>query len=81
LFDIESIEAVMGRKPKTIGPRARDPGAFKSVLVRINAEGWRALKMLAIENDATLNALAVEAFNDLLKKHGKRQLVENPLLD
>jgi hypothetical protein len=81
LFDIESIEAVMGRKPKTIGPRAHDPGAFKSVLVRINAEGWRALKMLAIENDATLNALAVEAFNDLLKKHGKRQLVDNPLLD
>jgi hypothetical protein len=60
----------MGRKPKTTGPRARDPGAFKSVLVRINADGWRALKMLA-----------VEAFNDLLKKRGKRQSVENPLLD
>jgi hypothetical protein len=28
-----------------------------------------------------LNALAVEAFNDLLKKHGKRASVENPLLD
>jgi len=26
-----------------------------------------------IEKDAPLNALAVEAFNDLLKKHGKRQ--------
>src|SRR5882672_9776435 len=26
----------------------------------------------------TLNALAVEAFNDLLMKHGKRQNVENP---
>ena len=37
--------------------------------------------LLAVENDATLNALAVEAFNDLLKKHGKRQSVENPLLD
>jgi hypothetical protein len=60
----------MGRKPKTIGRRARDPGTFKSVLVRINADGWRALKMLA-----------VEAFNDLLKKHGKRQSVDNPLLD
>jgi hypothetical protein len=24
---------------------------------------------------------AVEAFNDLLKKHGKRTNVENPLLD
>jgi hypothetical protein len=33
------------------------------------------------EQEATLNALAVEAFNDLLKKHGKRANVENPLLD
>jgi antitoxin-like ribbon-helix-helix protein len=71
----------MGRKPKTTGPTARDPGAFKSVLVRMNIEGWRALKVLAAEQEATLNALAVEAFNDLLKKHGKRQSVGNPLLD
>jgi Antitoxin-like ribbon-helix-helix len=42
---------------------------------------WRALKMLAVEKDTALNALAVEAFNDLLKRHGKRQSVENPLLD
>jgi hypothetical protein len=27
-----------------------------------------------------LSALVVEAFNDLLKKHGKRSAVENPLL-
>jgi hypothetical protein len=71
----------MGRKPKTTGPRARDPGAFKPVLVRINSEGWRALKILAVENDTTLNALAVEAFNDLLRKRGKRAVVQNPLLD
>jgi hypothetical protein len=71
----------MGRKPKTTGPTARDPGAFKSVLVRMNIEGWRALKVLAVEKETTLNALAVEAFNELLKKHGKRQSVENPLLD
>jgi hypothetical protein len=71
----------MGRKPKTTGPTARgNPGAFKSVLTRINTDGWRALRMLAVENDTTLNALAVEAFNDLLKKYGKRQSVENPLL-
>jgi antitoxin-like ribbon-helix-helix protein len=37
--------------------------------------------MLAVEHDTTLNALAVEAFNDLLKKHGKKQTVENPLVD
>jgi hypothetical protein len=71
----------MGRKPKTTGPTARDPGAFKSVLTRLNIEGWRALRMLAVEHDTTLNALAVEAFNDLFKKHGKKQTVENPLVD
>ena len=60
--------------------QAREPGAFKSVLVRINAEGWKALKVLSVDQEATLNALAVEAFNDLLKKYGKRTNVENPLL-
>jgi hypothetical protein len=71
----------MGRKPKATGTTARDPGAFKSVLIRMNTDGWKALKVLSIEKEITLNALAIEAFNDLLKKHGKRQSVENPLLD
>ena len=71
----------MGRKPKTTGPTARDPGAFKSIIARINADGWRALRVLAAERDTTLNALAVEALNDLLKKYGKRATVENPLAD
>jgi hypothetical protein len=62
-------------------PLSTATGAFKSVLVRMNIEGWRTLKVLAVEQEATLNALAVEAFNDLLEKHGKRQSVENPLLD
>jgi hypothetical protein len=26
--------------------------------------------MLAVERDTTMNALAIEAFNDLLKKYG-----------
>jgi hypothetical protein len=71
----------MGRKPKATGKTARDPEAFKSVLARMNPEGWRALRLLAVENDTTLNALAVEAFNDLLKKYCKRPSVENPLLE
>ena len=59
----------MGRKPKTTGPTARNnPDAFKQVLTRMSLDGWRALRMLAVEEDTTLNALAVEAFNDLLKK-------------
>ena len=79
---VQAIEgAPWACKPKTTGPTARDKGAFKIVLVRLNIEGWKALKVLAVEHETTLNALAVEAFNDLLKKHGKRQNVENPLLD
>lgn len=47
----------------------------------MSLDGWRALRMLAVENDTTLNALAIEAFNDLLKKYGKRAVTENPLHD
>jgi predicted HicB family RNase H-like nuclease len=61
--------------------KARDPGAFKGIMTRINAEGWRALRILAAEQDTTLNALAIEAFNDLLKKYSKKASVENPLVD
>ena len=72
----------MGRKLKTTGPTARkNPDAFKQVLTRMDLDGWRALRMLAIEEDTTLNALAIEAFNDLLMKYGKRVSVENPLVD
>ncbi len=70
--------------PRTSKPgrkKARDPDAFKSILTRMNHEGWRALRMLAAERDTQLNALAIEAFNDLLAKHGKRRVIENPLLE
>ena len=72
----------MGRKPKLSGPTARkNPDAFKQVLTRMSPGGWRALRMLAVEEDTTMNALAIEAFNDLLRKYGKKASVENPLLD
>ena len=47
----------------------------------MSLDGWRALRMLAVEENTTLNALAVEAFNDLLRKYGKKASVENPLAD
>jgi hypothetical protein len=75
------MEIAVGRKPKITGLTARDHGAFKTIITRVNDEGWRALRMLAAERDTTLNSVAVEAFNDLLQKHGKRAVVKNPLLD
>jgi hypothetical protein len=61
--------------------RSNASGSFKGIMTRINVEGWRALRVLAAEQGTTLNALAVEAFNDLLKKYGKKPSVENPLVD
>jgi hypothetical protein len=64
--------------------RGRTVGAdrgVKIVLTRVNAEGLKALRLLALEQDTTLQAVAIEAFNDVLKKHGKRAVVQNPLLD
>jgi len=37
--------------------------------------------MLAIEQDRTLQSLAVEALNDVLAKYGQRAVVKNPLVD
>jgi len=34
------------------------PQAGQPVLIRMNLEGWRSLRILAAETDATLNALA-----------------------
>jgi hypothetical protein len=40
------------------------------------------LKILAAEEEGkTLNALVVEALNDLLVKYAKKPTIENPLID
>ena len=59
--------------------QAVERGEIKLILARVNPEGWRALRMLALELDMPLQSLCVDAFNDLLKKHGRRPVVENPL--
>jgi hypothetical protein len=66
------------------GPRGKTAATderVKAVLTRVNAEGLKALRLLALERDTTLQAVAIEAFNDVLKKHGKRAVVQNPVLD
>jgi len=50
-------------------------------LIRVNAAGLRALRQLALDQDRTLQALGIEALNDLLRKHGSKPIVMNPLLE
>ena len=61
--------------------RSADHVQIKGIMTRVNPEGWRALRMLALELDVPLQSLCVEAFNDLLRKHRRPAVVENPLLN
>ena len=54
---------------------------FRGVMIRVNPEGLKALRHLAVERDTRIQTLGVEALNDLLSKYGKRPVVQNPLLE
>jgi len=54
---------------------------FRGVMIRVNPEGLKALRLLAVERDTRIQQLGIEALNDLLAKYGKRPVVQNPLLD
>lgn len=77
---------VMARNAgKTTGGQRRATGTGqdrgRGILTRVNADGLRALRILAIERECTLQALVVEALNDVLAKHGRRRIVRNPLIE
>ena len=62
-------------QPSAPTPR-RAAGDLKTVQVRINKLGWRALRDLASDNDTSLEALMVEALNDLLLKNQRPPIVQ-----
>ena len=69
---------------KAVDPRApasSDAPDTKHILTRVDPEGFKALRILALELNAPMQALGIMAFNDLLAKHGKKVTVRNPLLD
>lgn len=43
----------------------------KAVTTYVSPELSKALRMLSLENETTLQALVIEAFDDLLRKHGR----------
>lgn len=51
--------------------RDRQPDGRKGILVRARPEAWKALKLVALDHEMTLQDLMVEAINDVLAKHGK----------
>jgi antitoxin-like ribbon-helix-helix protein len=62
-------------KPKLV---TKHPG--RGIATRVNPEGLKALRILAVEQDRTLQSLAIEVLNDLLVKYGQAGLVKHPAL-
>jgi hypothetical protein len=65
---------------KSVRKRTDEDRELRAILTRVNPEGLKALKLLALEQDTSLQAVCIEAFNDMLAKHGRRAVVKNPLL-
>lgn len=57
-------------------PRAPSPSDLKTMQVRVNRAGWVEMSRLAQDLDIPLETLMVEAYNDVLVKHGKPPVVE-----
>jgi hypothetical protein len=57
-------------------PRVGRPEGAKGIVVQLKPEGWKALKQLALDLDTSIQRLGVEAFNDLMTKHGRRRTIE-----
>jgi hypothetical protein len=51
--------------------RSTQPDGRRGILVRARPEAWKALKLVALDLEMTLQDLMVEAINDVLTKHGR----------
>jgi hypothetical protein len=49
-----------------------DKADKKAILLRIPYDLAKAMKILAAKTDKTFQDLAIEAFQDVLKKHGEK---------
>lgn len=68
--------------PKGEAPKPAQPetvsGKPRHLQIRLNDAGWQELKMLGIAERRPLQALMIEALNDLLRKYGRGPMVEGP---
>jgi hypothetical protein len=78
-------EIMTGIGPVAVRPRVRDRvgrgcerirrrthAATRGILTRINPEGLKALRQLALDRTRPVQALMIEASNDLLRKYRRR---------
>jgi hypothetical protein len=56
-------------------------GKLRYMQTRLAEPGWKALRMLSLEEGRPLQQLVLEGLNDLLKKYGRDQVVTGPDTD
>lgn len=58
-------------------PTSRRASAkVRNMQVRVDPQGFKAIKVLALDLERSLEDLMVEALNDLMAKHGKKVTIE-----
>jgi len=62
------------------GKDGAQPREFRGLLIRVNNDGLKAIRVLAADRDTSIQALGIEAWNDLLVKYDRKPALKNPLL-
>jgi hypothetical protein len=64
------------RQSKAKSAQAGAAAPSRGILTRVNPEGLKALRQLALDLDTTVQALMIEATNDLLRKYRRRPVAQ-----
>jgi len=48
----------------------------KTAMIRIDPDGWKALRLLSIDLDTPLDDLLIDAANEMLRRHGRPAIVQ-----
>ena len=63
-------------EPEHHAHRAPSRRGRKAVTIYLDTAAHRQLRMLALEQDSSVQHLAIEAFNDLFQKHRKPRIAD-----
>jgi hypothetical protein len=69
------------KRPAAPAKKVAVSGKLRYMQTRLGEPGWKALKMLSLDEGRPLQQLVLEGLNDLLKKYGKDQVVTGPDAD
>lgn len=64
----------MARQAKVTAGKSKGEGDTVALTVRVSKEGWKRLAHLAIEEESSIQALAIEGLNLLLKSRRQKEL-------